>query len=207
MKQWNIKTPLVFRLGAILLCMLIISSNMIGDLYARYTATAVGSASANVAKFSGGEVRANSDYIIAKDYTGSSIHSGYYKLDVQFEFDIYEADVTKEYTLILTLEPATSVIDVANKEPTFLTPSGSIYDGGNVEAGTMAGNSAQLITCSVPGVTISTFDKEIIISGTLNYGEAINGATLRFSYYLPSEQSKGIESAYIRCELICEQVD
>ena len=206
MKQWNIKAPLVFRLGVALLCAMLITSHMMGGLYARYTTTVMGSASANVAKFSGGEVRANSDYIIAKDYTGASIHGGYYKLDVQFEFDIYEADVTKEYTLILTLEPATSVINVANKEPTFLTPSGSIYDGGNVEAGTTAGNSAQIITCSVPEVTISTFDKEIIIKGTLNYGEAINGATLRFSYYLPSEQSKGIESAHIRCELICEQV-
>ena len=54
---------------------------------------------------------------------------------------------------------------------------------------------------------LDSFDSgEIIIKGTLNYGEAINGATLRFSYYLPSEQSKGIESAHIRCELICEQV-
>ena len=52
MKQWNIKAPLVFRLGVVLLCMLIVSSNMIGTLYARYTATVTGSASASVAKIS-----------------------------------------------------------------------------------------------------------------------------------------------------------
>lgn len=52
MKQSNIKTPLVFRIGVALLCAMLITSHMMGGLYARYHSSGTGSATANVAKFS-----------------------------------------------------------------------------------------------------------------------------------------------------------
>lgn len=58
MKQLNIKTPLVFRLSLVLLCTLLITTNMTSGLYARYTTTATGSDSARVARF---EFTDNSD--------------------------------------------------------------------------------------------------------------------------------------------------
>ena len=51
MRQQNRKTPIVFRLGVALLCALFITSHMMSGLYARYSTTATGSASASVAKF------------------------------------------------------------------------------------------------------------------------------------------------------------
>ena len=52
MRQFNIKTPLVFKIGVALLCAMLITSYMMSGLYARYTVTATASDSARVAKFS-----------------------------------------------------------------------------------------------------------------------------------------------------------
>lgn len=56
MRQQNKKTPLVFRVGVTLLCIVMLFSHLTGGIYARYTATASGSDSARVAKF---EVRSD----------------------------------------------------------------------------------------------------------------------------------------------------
>lgn len=45
------KTPIVFRLGVILLCLFMMSFHLMGGLYARYSTSASMSASARVAKF------------------------------------------------------------------------------------------------------------------------------------------------------------
>ena len=52
MQQQNRKTPLVFRVSLVLLCVLVISTRLMGGLYARYSTSATGSDSARVAKFS-----------------------------------------------------------------------------------------------------------------------------------------------------------
>ena len=51
MKQLKMKTPLVFRIGVALLCAMLITSHMMGDLYARYRANVTGNAQAIVAAF------------------------------------------------------------------------------------------------------------------------------------------------------------
>lgn len=51
MAKSNQKTPVVFRLGIILLCCMLFTTYLMGNLYARYTTTASGSDSARVAKF------------------------------------------------------------------------------------------------------------------------------------------------------------
>lgn len=50
MRQSNRKAPLIFRVGLMLLCAMLVTTNMMGGLYARYSTTATGSASARVAK-------------------------------------------------------------------------------------------------------------------------------------------------------------
>jgi len=50
-QQLNIKTPLVFKLGVVLLVVLMLTFHMTGGLYARYSTTASGGDSARVAKF------------------------------------------------------------------------------------------------------------------------------------------------------------
>ena len=51
MRQQNIKIPPVFHVGVILLCAMLITSYMMGGLYARYTTSASGGDSARVARF------------------------------------------------------------------------------------------------------------------------------------------------------------
>ena len=51
MTKSNSKTPWVFRLGVALLCAMLITTHMMGNLYARYSTTATGGDGARVAKF------------------------------------------------------------------------------------------------------------------------------------------------------------
>ena len=102
MKQWNIKTPLVFRLGVVMLCMLIISLNMIGNLYARYTTSVTGSASAQVARIS--------YYIDEKasthTFANATLHTGaIFAVEETFTIE-NDGDVSYEYSLDLSLTDA-----------------------------------------------------------------------------------------------------
>lgn len=47
----NGRTPIIFYVGVALLCALLVTSHMMGGLYARYTSGAEGASSARVAKF------------------------------------------------------------------------------------------------------------------------------------------------------------
>ncbi|MBQ8441053.1 MAG: hypothetical protein IJX19_10350 [Clostridia bacterium] len=51
MRQQNKKTPLVFRVGVVLLCMILFSFHMMGGLYARYSTLDQDSDGARVAAF------------------------------------------------------------------------------------------------------------------------------------------------------------
>lgn len=51
MKKLNSRTPVVFHVGLVLLCMVLFSTYLTGGLYARYVTTSSGSDSARVAKF------------------------------------------------------------------------------------------------------------------------------------------------------------
>lgn len=50
MKKPNIKTPIVFRVGVIILCALLFSWRLVGDFYARYSTSVTTSNGARVAK-------------------------------------------------------------------------------------------------------------------------------------------------------------
>lgn len=100
MKQSNIKTPLVFRIGAAVLCVMLIVCYITGRLYARYTATATGSASAKVAKidcavnyaFSGygdlGEIDGDGNivYAIIEDFSVENTGEVSYTYDLKLKF-------------------------------------------------------------------------------------------------------------------------
>ena len=51
MRQSNTRTPAVFHVGLVLLCLVLFSTYLTGGLYARYTTSASGSDSARVARF------------------------------------------------------------------------------------------------------------------------------------------------------------
>lgn len=111
MKQWNIKTPLVFHLGVLLLCVLIGTLNMVGGLYARYTAYATGTATANVA-----QIDFYMDDSGQFNYTFDDSHKfdadigGVYAVIVEFEV-INTGEVSYEYQLNLRLSDANMATD------------------------------------------------------------------------------------------------
>lgn len=74
MKELNKRTPLVFKIGVLLLCAMLITSYMMSDLYARYTVTAFAGDSARVAKFTftDADMQAQFQYITIE----SSVYPG-----------------------------------------------------------------------------------------------------------------------------------
>ena len=107
MRQQNVKIPFVFRVGIVLLCTLLITSHMMGGLYARYSTSVTGTASATVAKIS---------YKFDPDLTNGEWFLSSHPLDtndvpancdvIAFEETftlINDGDVAYEYNLALTI--------------------------------------------------------------------------------------------------------
>ena len=99
MKKLNKKTPLVFRISMILFCALLASIYLTGGLYARYTAHATGSGSAQVASFSFDDDLSEQDTTIPlsfapgdKDSTTISIQN---KGDVTIRYVVKVQNLTK----------------------------------------------------------------------------------------------------------------
>lgn len=93
MKQSNKKTPFVFRIGVALLCAMLITSHMMGELYARYHSSGTGSATASVAKFS---VSCSSDSNTTKTLEIGSEET------VTYSFTVTNtSDVTIQYKIVI----------------------------------------------------------------------------------------------------------
>ena len=90
MKRTNqIKAPLVFCLSIVLLCVLFFTYNMMGGVYARYSATATGTASARAADF---DVDTNCSYDPSTDQYVLTIVNG--------------SEVTVSYNVSFTVDGA-----------------------------------------------------------------------------------------------------
>ena len=118
MKQSNIKIPFVFNLGLVLMCLILISFSMMGGLYARYSTTATGEATAQIAKF---------DVQVTGDTTGVDVDVAEEKEGVYTFTITNNSDVTVEYDLTMAYEQPVSGI-VAN----FDHNEGNLLSGENV---------------------------------------------------------------------------
>ena len=118
MKQSNIKIPFVFNLGLVLMCLMLISFSMMGGLYARYSTTATGEATAQIAKF---DVQVTGDTADV-DVNVAQVKEGVYTFTIT-----NNSDVTVEYGLTMTCEQPVSGI-VAN----FDRNEGKLLSGENV---------------------------------------------------------------------------
>ena len=98
MAKSNQKTPVVFRLGIILLCCMLFSTYLMGNLYARYTTTASGSDSARVAKF---------DVVNAIQTATQTIQLHFYKSDMLNDtvgFSVTSSsEVAVKYDVVVTI--------------------------------------------------------------------------------------------------------
>ena len=119
MKQQNRKnkeqkTPLIFRIGLILICAMMISCYMMSGIYARYSTTVTGKATARTARFSGGPVTCdrsfNIDLATTENLkicfpTDNQRHVKYFAIDVDFSIKFDEAEVVRKFILDLIIVP------------------------------------------------------------------------------------------------------
>ena len=113
MKQSNIKIPFVFNLGLVLMCLMLISFSMMGGLYARYSTTATGEATAQIAKF---------DVQVTGDPTGVDVNVAEVTKGVYTFTITNNSDVTVEYDLTRADEqPAGIVASFDQNEGTLLS--------------------------------------------------------------------------------------
>lgn len=117
MKQSNIKTPLVFRIGVALLCAILITSHMMGGLYARYHSSVTGNAAGSVAKFSVSCSSSDSN-------TTKTLEIGSEET-VTYSFTVTNtSDVTIQYKIIIENLPQEGVI-VGGNSGTFTLKYGA----------------------------------------------------------------------------------
>ena len=113
MKQSNIKIPFVFNLGLVLMCLMLISFSMMGGLYARYSTTATGEATAQIAKF---------DVQVTGDNTAVAVNVAQVKEGVYTFTITNNSDVTVKYGLTMADEqPAGIVASFDQKEGNLLS--------------------------------------------------------------------------------------
>lgn len=117
MRKSNIKTPLVLRVGVALLCALLITSHMMGGLYARYYSGFTGNATANVAAFS---VSCSS----SDDNTTKTLEIGSEET-VTYSFTVTNtSDVTIQYTILIENLPQ-GVNVISGNSGTFILKHGA----------------------------------------------------------------------------------
>lgn len=205
MTKSNHKTPWVFRLGVSLLCALLLTTYWMGNLYARYSTTASGGDSARVAKFAGGtiEVLQEENTINQVFQFNAAIANGSYCIvEASFKVNFQQAEVARKYSIELTLV-RTGAVDIATSEkdygPTFVCPNSYYLVDGTT-------NTASKVPVIPDGAVYNINDDSMVITGNLGLHDAPS-YTITVYYFVPVEGMMDIESAYMTCNLICEQVD
>ena len=117
MKQSNIKIPFVFNLGLVLMCLMLISFSMMGGLYARYSTTATGEATAQIAKF---------DVQVTGDTAAVAVNVAQVKEGVYTFTITNNSDVTVKYGLTMADEQPAGIV------ASFDQNEGKLLSGKNV---------------------------------------------------------------------------
>lgn len=122
----NRMPPLIFRAALVLLCLVVLTSGMMGRLFAKYYATASGSDSARVARFGQCSV-SMVDYApiaikttIDTNKNVAENQQGTYVLVAKFKVELEDTEVSTKYNLILTLDDGDNDTSTTLKKTTFL---------------------------------------------------------------------------------------
>ena len=184
MKKSNIKSPLVFRVGVVLMCVMMLTCHMMSGLYARYTSSAQGSATATVAKLDVQMSGANTNYSFVGLPDSGNVHV------VILDFTVTNTgDVTYEYQLNLRLSNDSSY-DTATPDA-YITLA-SPQDLTNVKL--IAGNDA-VIDSSASILTSNTFTG--FSAGYAYYAVSLDGGA---TYTCCSDQVDG--KATLTCDTL-----
>lgn len=207
MKQSNSRAPLVFRIGLLVVCALLLSSRLLGGLYARYAATVEATDGGRVAKFaysisgldsdrqlSGVAALGNSGAVLAVQETLTVSNNG---------------EVTFGFTTNLTLadengNPVTGYSLGAVASRVFMVDSSSFLDLPSFSAGRFyyrVGSGAWTASAT-PSLT-----------GELSPGESLTYTVLYFidmrldpDSGLPTDTALG-ERMHLRHSTTCTQLD
>ena len=101
MRQSNIKIPFVFNLGLVLMCLMLVTFSMVGGLYARYSTTATGEATAQIAKF---DVQVTGD-TTKVDVDVAQVTEGVYTITIT-----NNSDDSSRLTKFVNLSPSISLV-------------------------------------------------------------------------------------------------
>lgn len=216
MQQKNSKTPLVFRVSLVLLCALVISTYMISGLYARYTSTAIATATATTAKIhinmvSGAQAFPTLDNVTVGTYFGFA---------AEFAVDLSQTEVTTEYELQLYIDGDAQLSyptgKTVNKIEISSTGSGSINKNVNwaneLGVGSVSGSyyiasktegddSYSVVTCTENNGGIRISRKAEI--GVIHYYRVIVFADVD----LGTGGSLAIPNFALKYEIDCKQVN
>ena len=195
MKQWNIKTPLVFRLGVVMLCMLIISLNMISNLYARYTTSVMGIATASVAKISYKLTTPSNASKHQLDMNVLPDNCNIVAVDETFTLE-NNGEVAYNYTINLSLTYPNGQVLSGYSLTTPETTVWLVSDG--QEATVSSGIFYYYLDGSLGWSTTPT------ITGQLGIGEEV---TCLFYYFVDFDHASLDQEIVIDYDIRCEQID
>lgn len=195
MNQWNIKTPLVFRIGVALLCVLIITLNMIGNLYARYTTSVMGTATASVAKIS---YKLTTPSNVSKhqlDMNDLPDNCNIVAVDETFSIE-NDGEVAYNYTINLSL---TDPNGQALSGYSLTTPATTVWLVSDSQEATVASGTFYYY---LNGTLCSSLTPTI--SGSLGIGEK---AICLFYYCVDFDDASLDQEIVINYDIRCEQID
>lgn len=205
MKQSNRKAPLVFRVGVALLCAMLITTNMMGGLYARYSTTVIGTASARVAKIS---------YKIDPEVTNENLFLSSHALDAdKVPADCTTVAVTETFTITNDGEVAydykltLSLIDQATAQESTAYSLKSFADKAWIP--TPDGEDGQTQDFVVGMFSYYENDKpgtssSPTLTGTLAIGASV---TYKIFYFINLQDASLNQRQVLNYDIICTQND
>ena len=225
MKQQNRKnkeqkTPLIFRIGLILMCAMMISCYMMSGIYARYSTTVTGKATARTARFSGGTVTCDRSFNINLAEienldncfpSDNKRHVKYFAVNVDFSIKFDEAEVARKFILELNIVPYEKIAD---GKTSFKCPENTTCKL-NIDANEAINNANYIkdtLYCTIPeGIEITvTEDRILQFTGDVPIGAP--EYNLKVTYFIPIAYFSSLslieaESDIFAYKFVCEQVD
>ncbi len=195
MKQSNIKTPLVFRIGVALLCAILITSHMMGGLYARYHSSVTGNAAGSVAKIS---YKLTTPSNVSKhqlDMNNLPDNCNIVAVDETFSIE-NDGEVAYNYTINLSL---TYPNGQALSGYSLTTPATTVWLVSDGQEATVASGTFYYY---LNGTLCSSLTPTI--AGSLGIGEK---AICLFYYCVDFDDASLDQEIVINYDIRCEQID
>lgn len=209
MRKSNIKTPLIFRIALILLCVMLLTFSMMGDLYARYVSIFSGDSSTNVAQISykiTPLVTNNQDNLSVHQIDVNTIPPGCKAIAIEETFTLEnDGDVSYDYELILSLKDQNgnnlSAISLITFDTKAWVPP---YKGESEKELTLLNNKFYY---SLDSGATWLYSDSPTLKGTLKYGESVTYTILYFIDFSTESNDEMMKKNVLKYNITCSQID